>query len=145
MAFAFASAVINAPAEEVWARLRDFGDLSWHPAIASCEIVSDTGKSEVGAVRRIMTAGGDLIVERLTAIDDDRRSFSYVFEEDPFGVRSYHATLSFTPVTADGTTFAHWETRFDADADAEARLVNTFGRDIFQAGLQALDKALSQS
>lgn len=145
MAFTFASAVINAPAEEVWARLRNFGDLSWHPAIASCEIVSGTGHSEVGAVRRITTVGGDLIVERLTAIDDDRRSYSYVFEEDPFGVRSYHATLTFTPVTADGTTFAHWQTRFDADGDAEARLVGIFGRDIFQAGLQALDKAIARS
>jgi uncharacterized membrane protein len=39
MARAHASSVINAPIDEVWARIRDFNALpDWHPGVAKSEI-----------------------------------------------------------------------------------------------------------
>ncbi|MGH3390472.1 MAG: SRPBCC family protein, partial [Actinomadura sp.] len=39
MGTSYASAVINASADEVWAIVRDYGNLAeWAPSIESCEI-----------------------------------------------------------------------------------------------------------
>ena len=45
MARAHASSVINAPIEQVWARIRDFNTLDdWHPCISS-SVIEDGGPS----------------------------------------------------------------------------------------------------
>ncbi|MGV9414745.1 SRPBCC family protein [Nocardia sp. NPDC003693] len=146
MTMAFATAVLHAPVDVVWARVRDFGDLSWHPAIASCEPeagpVGEDGVAE--ARRRIVTHGGEVIVERLEAFDDVRHRYSYSFVQNPFGVQAYHATLEFIPVTADDTTFAHWRTEFTAAADRVSELSKLFSRSIFQSGLHSLDALVCQ-
>ena len=42
MAKIFRSSVINAPFDEVWARIRDFNALAdWHPAFADSHIESE--------------------------------------------------------------------------------------------------------
>ena len=50
MARSYASAVIPAPAEQVWELVREFNGLpDWHPAIASSEIEGGRSAGEVGA------------------------------------------------------------------------------------------------
>ena len=52
MARAHASSVIDAPIDQVWARIRDFNGLSnWHPAVARSEIESNEPSDRVGCVR----------------------------------------------------------------------------------------------
>ncbi|MFE6864532.1 SRPBCC family protein [Nocardia sp. NPDC057668] len=146
MTLAFATAVFNAPVDVVWKRVRDFGDLSWHPAIASCGLeVGPVGEDGVAETRRrIVTRGGEVIVERLEAFDDVRHRYSYSFTQNPFGVQAYRATLEFIPVTADDTTFAHWRTEFTAAEDRLSELSNLFSHNIFQAGLHSLDALISE-
>ena len=48
---------INAPADKVWSKVADFGDLgAWHPAVANTEITRGTNNKQ-GAVRKVNPAG----------------------------------------------------------------------------------------
>ena len=50
MAKIFRSSVINAPIDEVWAKIRDFNALpDWHPAFTDSHIESDEPGDKVGA------------------------------------------------------------------------------------------------
>ena len=54
------------------------------------------------------------------------------------GVENYMATFRLIPVTDADHTFAEWTAEFDAAPDREDGLVQTIGRNVFAAGLQAL-------
>ncbi|MBE9373001.1 SRPBCC family protein [Saccharopolyspora sp. HNM0983] len=143
MAVAYASAVIGAEPDEVWELARDFGGLpGWHPAIATSEIEGG-GAPSVGAVRRLTTPDGGVIRERLVALDDAQRSYTYDIIESPFAVRSYRATIHLLPITATGGTFAEWYAHFDADAADEPDLRRNFERGVFATGLAALGTRLA--
>src|SRR4051794_30747309 len=73
----YASAVIPASVEQVWALARDFDGLpGWHPAIEASTLDSGTG-AEVGAVRRLTLGDGGVVVERLLRLDDVDRVCTY--------------------------------------------------------------------
>jgi hypothetical protein len=66
-----AEIVIDRPADVVWARIRDFWDVSWVPRTESCERDGDD-------VRSIKMVGHDFrVVERLLSQDDTKRTQSY--------------------------------------------------------------------
>jgi hypothetical protein len=139
----YASAVLPVSADVAWGYLRDFGNIAdWHPGIASGELEHGTG-DQVGAVRRLSGPGGEVFRERLVALDDGERSYTYDLFEGPFPVRSYRSTLRVTPVTDTGLAFAEWYARYDADAGDEAWLTKTFARGVFATGLTALQERFS--
>ena len=83
---------LEAPADRVWACLRDFGDLSaWAP---KSKLLSMEGEG-VGAVRRVDTSGS-LFVERCIAHDDERRRFGYTVLRSPLPFRNYVAHVAVT-------------------------------------------------
>ncbi|GIH80469.1 SRPBCC family protein [Planobispora longispora] len=134
---AYASTVINAPADEVWDYLRDFGNLAeWLPGLTSCEIEGG-GTAEPGAIRRVEGAGG-LFRERLLVLDDSSRTATYEILECPLPVRNYRATYRVAPVTDSGQSFVEWSAAFETDD--EARMTKIFTRGIFEPGLAALRK-----
>lgn len=136
----YASSVIDAPADDVWALMRDFGGLAgWHPAIDTCEIEPGPPNPQVGAVRRLTNQAG-VIRERLVALDDGARTQTYTFVENPFGVRRYVATIRVAPVTDTGKTFVEWYADFDGDGDAaaEEQLIGLFQDGVFTGGLRAV-------
>ena len=66
---------INAPADAVWARIRNFDALKdWHPAVA--ESPADKGNAE-GSVRQIKLKGGGALTETLESYDDAKKKYSY--------------------------------------------------------------------
>ena len=68
---------INAPAELVWTKVSNFGDLgAWHPAVAKTEI-SAGSNNEAGAVRLLTLQDGGKITEKLTAYDPANNTYSY--------------------------------------------------------------------
>lgn len=139
MATAFASAVIAADVVQVWGVVRDFGKLAdWHPGIVTSVIEGGQAADSVGCVRALTLADGGVVRERLLDLDDRTRSFTYNFVGSPFPVRRYESTLTLTPVTDTGHTFAQWSADFDADGDVEKELLTTFGQDVFGTGLRAL-------
>ena len=76
---------IDAPASKVWATVKDFNALNtWHPAVASDEIVEGTN-NKVGAVRLLTLKPGGTIKEKLLAFDDKGRTFKYAIVDGVLG------------------------------------------------------------
>lgn len=139
----YASSVIEASADDVWALLRDFGGLAaWHPALDTCEIEPGPPSPQPGAVRRLTNQAGTFR-ERLLSVDDAARSLSYEFLESPFPVRRYVSTVRVAPVTDTGHAFAEWWAEFDADGGDEQQLTDTFAKGVFGGGLRAIADRLS--
>ncbi len=139
MAEVYTSSIINAPAERVWGRIRDFNALpAWHPLIAESRIEGGAPSDQVGCVRDFRLKDGGRIREKLLALSDYEFSCSYSILESPMGVENYVATLKLTPVTDGNRTFAEWSAEFDCAAEAETQLVADIGGDVFQGGFDAL-------
>ena len=96
----YVSSVIDASADNVWSRIRDFNALPlWHPAIADSRIENNEPADRVGCIRHFHPRDGGMIRERLLALSDYDYSCSYEILESPMGVTEYVATLKLTPIT----------------------------------------------
>ena len=137
----YASSVIDASADDVWARVRDFNGMPrWHPGIADSRIENGEAPDRIGCIRHFHTRDGGLIRERLLALSDYDYSCTYSILESPMGVDNYIATLKLTPVTDGARTFAEWSAEFDCDESRERELTETIGGGVFQGGFDALKR-----
>ena len=133
------STVIDAPAEAVWAVLRDFnGHDRWHPAVASSALEDSAEGHQVGAVRNFRLTDGARIREQLLAHSARDMSFGYCILEAPVPLRNYVASMRVRPVTAGGGSFVDWRASFDPPAAENERLARFVQNDIVDAGLRAL-------
>lgn len=143
MARAYASTILDAPIETVWATIRDFNGLPlWHPAIARSEIEDGLDADVVGCVRRFWLQDGTMVRERLLHLDDRFTSFSYNFETPAFPVENYRARVRLLPVTKTDQTFAEWEATFDEAPQDKGKYVDIISNAVFQGGWDALKTAL---
>jgi hypothetical protein len=141
MAKAYASTIVNAPAEAVWARIRDFNGLpGWHPGIDRSRIEEGKRSDEVGCVRDFYLKDGAHIREKLLGFSDLERSQTYNFQLTPFPVQNYVATLKVTPVTDGNRSFVEWSATFDVAPDQIGQWQDTFANGVFQGGFDALKK-----
>jgi uncharacterized protein YndB with AHSA1/START domain len=140
----YASSVIGASADTVWSRIRDFNALpQWHPAIADSRIENGQASDRVGCIRHFhLREGGGMIREKLLALSDYEYSCSYEILESPLGVEHYIATLKLTPVTDGNRCFAEWSAEFECAPGRESELTQSIGQGVFQAGFDALKRAL---
>jgi hypothetical protein len=135
----YTSSVIGAPADRVWAAVRDFNALpDWHPAIAESRIEGGAPSDQVGCVRAFRLTDGGAIREKLVALSDYDFCCTYSILESPMGVENYVATLKLTPITDGSRTFAEWSAEFDCAPGREAELVQQIGQGVFQGGFDAL-------
>ena len=135
----YTSSVIEAPAEAVWALIRDFNGLpKWHPSIAESRIEGNWPPDRVGCIRNFRLKDGGAIREQLLALSDFDYQCSYSILESPMGVENYTATLKLTPVTDGNRTFAEWSAEFDAPEARARRLADDIGQGVFQTGFDAL-------
>lgn len=116
------SAVIAAPVDEVWRRIRNFHDMSWTPAIASLEPVGEARADQLGA-KRILNGA---FHETLLGLDDLERSFRYQITDGPSPVSKdellyYYGTVRVLPVTDENASLVIWETRYEAKDDAQVK------------------------
>lgn len=129
--------IIKAPADQVWAVVRDFHDMSWaEPVIESLEPVGDRAGTEPGAGRVL----NGVFHETLQSIDEDSRTFAYSIDHGPGPVHreavdNYRGILKVFPVTDSGQAFVEWQSLYDSD-DPDA--VAEFCDPIYQALLKAL-------
>lgn len=140
MAKAYTSTVVDAPADEVWAYLRDFNGLAkWTGGIVvESEIEDGLSGDQVGAVRSFKLGDGEHLRERMLSHSDVYRMYTYSFEKKPFDVDNYHATLRVRPVTDGNTSFVEWSTTFDCDRDRIAEWEEFFSQEVFQGALNAV-------
>jgi carbon monoxide dehydrogenase subunit G len=133
---------INAPADAVWARIRNFDALKdWHPAVA--ESPADKGNAE-GSVRQLKLKGGGALTETLEAYDDAKKKYSYRAKDGgALPVTNYTSTIS---VMAEGSgSVVEWRGAFyrgypnndpPPDQNDEAAVKAVTG--VYQAGLANL-------
>jgi len=133
-----AQATIERPADEVWGRIRDFGDITW---------ISTTRACTFDGTDRIVTVPGInlVITQRLVHHDDVSRTYAYslVGEIDlqafmgPGSIsRQLDATLAVTPVSDTAST-VNW------DFDTEEFAVGPT-RAEYQTALDALKAEMEQ-
>ena len=140
----YTSSVIDASADNVWSRIRDFNALpEWHPGIADSRIENGQPSDRVGCVRHFHARDGGAFREKLLALSDYEYSCTYEILESPMCVEHYVATLKLTPVTDGGRCFAEWSAEFDCAPGREHELSSRIGQGVFQAGFDALKRLSS--
>lgn len=137
---------INAPADKVWAKVQNFGDLgAFHPAVAKTEILSGTN-NKTGAVRLLTLQDGGTVKETLTAYDAKAMTYSYVINESVLPVSHYAAKIMVKPTSAT-TSEVVWTANFarkdPSDTPAKGQddqsATDTIHA-VFQGGLNNLKK-----
>jgi mxaD protein len=137
---------IDAPAAKVWHASRDFNGLAtWHPALASDEIVEGKNNT-VGAVRLLTLKGGGTIKEKLLAFDPAGRSFKYTILESVLPVSDYTSTFV-VKSAGKGKSTVVWSGHFKrknvgdnpGDKENDKTAVDTIDG-VYQSGLDNLKK-----
>jgi len=137
----YTSSVINAPADRVWAQIRDFNGLpSWHPRIVQSRIEHDQPSDKIGCVRNFKLESGAQLREKLLGLSDYEYSCTYAIVESPMGVENYVATLKLTPITDANRSFIEWTAEFDCAPQDAAELIENIGTNVFQDGFDALKR-----
>lgn len=141
MARAYVSSVINAPAEKVWDRVRDFNGMpKWHPRIRDSRIEEAVPSDKVGCIRNFNLQNGDNLREQLLGLSDYDRFYTYGILESPMPLTDYVATLRLTPVTEGDRCFIEWSAEFECAPENEADLVSGISTNVFQGGFDALKR-----
>jgi hypothetical protein len=141
MARVYVSTVINASADKVWDRVRDFNGLpKWHPLIRDSRIEEAFPSDKVGCIRNFNLQNDDKIREQLLGLSDYDKFCTYAILESPMPLSDYVATLRLTPVTDGERCFLEWSAEFNCSAEEEADLVSGIGGNVFQSGIDALKR-----
>jgi len=138
---------IAAPPAKVWAIIKDFDNMSWHPAIKKDEA---TDGNVPGSIRTL-DLGGPKLTETLTRYDATKMSYSYKINSDPDNVKAvpvtdYRARIMVKSGPNHGSTVI-WRASFHR-ADPSANPAPNMNDDtatktittIFRAGLDNLKK-----
>ena len=135
----YTSSVIDAPADSVWAVIRDFNALpAWHPLIAESRIEGGLAADQVGCVRNFRLVDGGELREQLLTLSDRDYQCTYSILDSPMPLTNYIATLKLTRVTDGDRTFAEWSAQFDCAPAQESELAENIGQGVFQVGFEAL-------
>ena len=137
----YQTAIINAPADKVWKKIRGFHDLSWAPnVVTSCEQAGEKQGDQIGA-KRILNG---LFHETLVAFSELERSFTYSIDDGPSpvskdDVQNYYVSVRLFPVTENDTCFIEWSSSWESKGnDAEE-----FCHNIYLALLEDLKKTFT--
>lgn len=128
--------LIAAPADQVWALVRDFAGLErWLPSLPSpVEMTGDPGRP--GAERAFRQSGEIFVVERLVTLNDEARTTSYSIVKSPAPMSAHLATISVTE-QPDGA-LVEWQAEFDAEEQVAEMLGAAMVSGTFEPGLQHL-------
>ncbi|ABC35590.1 SRPBCC family protein [Burkholderia thailandensis] len=134
----FASSVIDAPIERVWAFLRDFNGLAaFHPAIVESRLEPGPDACTVGAIRYLTLADG-YVREKLLKLDEPNHALEYSIIESTMPVRDYVAGVQLFPVTDSGKTFAQWWANFTTQGVELQPVAASISEHVFAAGFRSL-------
>jgi len=140
---------IGAPPAKVWDLIKDFQDMSWHPAIVKTE---GEGGNSPGATRVLTLGNGGQIYEKLEKYDADKQSFFYRIEQvdvKVLPVTNYSSWLSVKP-SSNGGSEVTWKGAFyrgypnnDPPPELNDQAAVDAITGVYQAGLANL-KALAE-
>lgn len=133
------SAVIDAPIDDVWKIVRDFGEFEqWHPAADDCVIEGGHSGLEIGAIRNL-TIGSETFREQLVEASQLNHYHRYTILDAPVPIENAVGKLQFRSVTTEDRTYGEWKETFDAPESAEDELVEEITA-LFGNGLTHLRK-----
>ena len=145
MAKSYYSTVLQRPAGEVWAAIRDFSRYAWAGVVSETRMEDGKAGDAVGGVRQVRT-GERSLRQRLLAHSDVDRFYTYeLCDPSPFPVRNYQATLRVTPVVDGDRAFVEWWATFDCAGDDSEQWKTYFEKDGFAKWLAALRASLEAS
>lgn len=130
------SCVLKAPADQVWAALSNFHDLSWASGvIESVDVVGEQGAGDVGA-KRILNG---VFHETLLSMNHDEHVFEYSIDDGPGPVakgvvKGYVGRVRVTPITTGEGTFVEWSSHWDSSDGGVEELCNP----VYQALMGAM-------
>jgi hypothetical protein len=140
------SSVIDAPVDQVWARIRSFNGLpGWHPRMVESRIEGDKPETEIGCIRNFKVVSGATIREKLLAFSDSDHLVSYSIIETPQPISNHKATLQLRTVTDGNRTFAEWTATFDTPPGESEAIAKGMGENVFQGGFNALKAHFAKS
>ena len=136
----YASSVIGADPDTVWDFLRDFNRTpDFIDAVTGSEILGGKPADQVGCERRLTLDDGSLVRERLVALSDVDRSYTYHLLEGPFPFTRYYSTIRVSPVTQAGASFVEWWSTYDCEPEDEKAMDDLLAGTLYAGGLAAVE------
>lgn len=144
---------INAPADKVWAKIANFQDMSWHPAIEKTEGKNTEGKggNDSGATRTLTLKGGGVIEESLEKYDAAEKMMMYRIvnvDVKTLPVTNYSSWLS-VKAGDGGKSVVEWKGAFyrgypnnDPPPELNDEASKAAVTKVYRTGLDALKAAL---
>ena len=137
----YTSSVIDASADTVWSRIRDFnGCRSGIPAIADSRIENGQPADRVGCIRHFHLRDGGMIRERLLALSDYDYSCTYEILESPMGVERLRRHAQADAGHRRRPLLRRMERRVRVRRGRERELAELDRQGVFQGGFDALKR-----
>lgn len=108
---------IKAPAGRVWEIVREFGGLERFIAAVNTTKLEGSG---IGMKRTMVMADGNTIVERLEALDEEKRSLRYSVLETKAPIADYIADMIIRDAEGGGCEI-EWVSEFSSPEDQRAK------------------------
>lgn len=138
----YVSTVIDAEISAVWKIIRNFDGLAtWHPAVITSRIADRGSPDRVGCERIFTQRGGEIVQERLEALNDLEYSMTYSIVKANLPASDYVSTIRLYPITDTHRTLATWIVTFDCEVTERVRLCRELG-ELFLEGFTALKSIL---
>ncbi len=133
------SRVIKAPADMVWAVMRDFAGMgAWHGQITKMHMLGQARPDKVSGIRDFYFGNGHLN-EELLHLCDRTRSFSYRITKCEIPWINYVSGPRLWPVTSNNTTFGVWTGDWDASPQDDLELIPNTEKNVYQRGFAELE------
>jgi hypothetical protein len=138
----YETAIIDAPPDMAWDAIRDFTRIAeWHQAVTKVEDVHNGPGDRVGCVRRMEVDGGVIMTERLVALSDRERCYSYELIDSPVPVRNFVGTVGVLPITRTGQSLVSWTATFDAIEGDGSDIAEVVRQTVIRPGFEGLARA----
>ena len=141
---------IASPPQAVWEAIKDFHDMSWHPAVVETQ---GEGGNSIGAKRVLVLGNGGKIHEKLEKYDSEKHSFFYRIEEvdvKVLPVTNYSSWVSIKP-NGEGGSVVTWKGAFyrgypnnDPPPELSDQAAVEAVTGVYKSGLANLKKLLEQ-
>jgi uncharacterized protein YndB with AHSA1/START domain len=134
------SRVIKAPADKVWAVMRDFAGMgAWHSDITKMHMLKKVRADKVSGVRDFYFGAGHLN-EELLHLCDITKSFSYRITKSELPWINYVSGPRLWPVTANNTCFAVWTGDWQASPQDDLTLMANTEQNVYQRAFAELER-----
>jgi carbon monoxide dehydrogenase subunit G len=124
---------INAPLDDVWKVVSDFGGFLEAQGVP----VEVEGRG-VGALRKV-TLGSVVVVERLESLDDAAHTTSYSIVEGPLPAADYLATIRLESA-GEAATRVEWTSTFEPTGGSSDEEVSEMIAGVYRSGIKGLQR-----